>query len=126
MPINAADIPEGLTATPHPIGAGFKLDPKEVNAYQPPTPPDNTVRLLPEAEIIAGIYRELMDGSTVGVSAGMGGMLPEKLLWTTIEAYAHVQRVKLNRWVTTLLHSLDGVRLNAEFARLKKDAAKKT
>lgn len=125
MPINASDIPEGFTATPHPSGAGFVMDRQEAERYSPPSATENPVYLLPESAILAEVYGEMIAGNPTGVSAGMGGMLPEKLLWTTVQAYARQSRTKLGYWALNLLFMVDSIRLGSEFERMKKESAKK-
>ena len=111
-PINPADVPEGIPATPHPSGHGVTMDAEAVARYEP-------IYLTPEAETIADIYREMLEGNPIGQS-GMAGLVPEKLLWTTIQAYCQTARIRLDRWTLGLIHSVDSIRLKHEFERLEK------
>jgi len=118
------DVPEGFTTTPHQFGSGFLLDKAEVEAHRPQFALDNPTPMLPEAEVIADIYKQMLRGNSIGVSGGMGGMMPEKLLWPTIHAYARQTRTKLSQWVLSLLFTIDGIRLNCEFDRMKRESDK--
>ena len=89
-----------------------------MDAYEP-------VTLCAEAQIIAEVYADLMRGNPIGVSGGLGGLIPEKLLWSQIEAYSRRTGRKFNQWILNLLFLVDGIRLKAEFERLKKEAQKK-
>lgn len=75
---------------------------------------------MPEAEAVADIYREMLEGNPIGQS-GMAGLVPEKLLWQTIEAYCRTMRIRLDRWTLGLIHSVDSIRLKHEFKRLEKE-----
>lgn len=88
------------------------VDLESMANYQP-------VSLMPEAEAIADIYREMLEGNPIGQS-GMAGLVPEKLLWTTIEAYCRTVRIRLDRWTLGLIHSVDSIRLKHEFERLER------
>ncbi len=116
MPIHPSDVPDGITATPHPSGQGVVMDAEAIAAYDP-------VRLMPEAAEIADLYREMLEGNPIGQS-GMAGLVPEKLLWQTIAAYCRTMKIRLDRWTIGLLHSVDAIRLKYEFERLQKDSKK--
>lgn len=83
------------------------------------------VVMWPEAQAIAELYRDLLEGNPIGVSGGLGGLLPEKLLWATIAAYCRVHRVTLDNWTLALLHAVDAIRLKHEFERIARENKKK-
>lgn len=114
--LSLSDIPQHVSREPHERG-GFRPDLAQMDAYEP-------VTLCAEAQIIAEIYADLMRGNPIGVSGGLGGLIPEKLLWSQIEAYARLTKRRFNQWVLNLLFLIDGIRLKAEFERLKKEAQK--
>lgn len=106
-------MPKGLKTSPHPYGIGVTVeDVSALLSYQ-------AVHLLPEAEAIADIYREMLEGNPIGQS-GLAGLVPEKLLWTTIDAYCRTARIRLDRWTLGLIHAVDSIRLKYEFERLEK------
>lgn len=81
--------------------------------------------LLPEAMALAHAYRLLLSGNPLGQVGALGGLVPERLQWTTIDAAARRLGWKLNRWQLELLFSVDALRMDAEFKRLEEAAKRK-
>lgn len=112
LPLNPIDIPKSIATTPHPCGAGVTVDAEALAQFEP-------VVMWGEAQSLAELYQSLLEGNPIGQS-GMAGLIPEKLLWTTIAAYCQSHRMQFDRWTEQLLHAVDAIRLKHEFDRLEK------
>lgn len=118
MPLNPRDVPTGIATSPHSSGAGVTVDADAMVRHQP-------MPLLPIAQIIAEMYGAMLDGNPIG-SVGMAGLVPEKLLWSTVAGYCQTRGIRrLDAWISGLLHLIDGIRLKHEFERIERDAKKK-
>jgi hypothetical protein len=88
----------------------------------------NEVPLIPVAEEIAEFYKLCLCGNPNGQLGVMGGLMPERLLWTQVHAACRATGTKMNLWAGHLLFLIDGIRLRFEFERFnaanKKDPPK--
>lgn len=110
-------MPPGIPTEPHANGGLRVLD---VAAYRRA----KEFPLLPEARQLAELYALILSGNPIGQAGAMGGLIPEKLQWITVDAACRRLGLKLNRWQAELLFSIDAIRLDAEFKRLE-EAAKR-
>jgi hypothetical protein len=115
LPLNKASVPLGVKTSPHPLGVGVLVDYDALMA-------SFDVELMPEARYLADLYKLFLCGNPIGQAGAMGGIIPEKLLWQTIDTASKRLKVKLSRWAIELLFNVDAIRLNCEFKKLKEQA----
>lgn len=77
-------------------------------------------RLTAEGEFVAGWFWELHDSR-----GSSGGGAPEPLLYTEIEAWARMTRIRLTVWALRLLRLIDGIYRRAAAERIRAESERR-